>query len=159
MNNRLLRVCLRLAIVVGAASLAAAPLACKKPADAPLDTEPEKAKYDEDYVAALSAANRFCESWLHRDYSAARAMLTRRLVFEYPEQRLKDMIGGVGNPSHGAYEICEGRKLDDSRIAFKVRFFQVYVGQHENRVEAPLEQIVLIKEADNIWQVDEFPIP
>ncbi len=159
MYGTLLRVCLRVAIAAGIFSVAAVPLACKEPADGPQEAGPEKPVYDEDYAAALNAANLFCEHWLHGDYPVARLMLTRRLRYKYPEQQLRDLIGGVGNPLHVAYEVYDGRKLDAGRIAFKVRFFQVYVGQREKRMEAPLGQLVLIKEAENNWLVDEFPIP
>ena len=113
--------------VLAAAFLGAmlAPLACEQPAPGPDEMEPEKTKYDEDYIAALRTANQFCQAWLRGDYPTAKIMLTRRLIYEYPEQRLKDIIGGVSNPRHGAYEVFDGRKLDDNRIAFKVRVFQI----------------------------------
>lgn len=157
--EKTLRFCLRVAFVAGVLLAAIAPLACEKPASEPEEMESEKTKYDEDYIAALKAANLFCQHWLLGDYPVAKMMLTKRLRHEHSEQRLKDVLGGVGNPRHAAYEVYGGRKLDDTRITFKVRLFQVYIGQGEKRIEAPAERIVLIKESKNNWLVDEFPIP
>ena len=158
MSQTLLRFSLQVA-VAASCFMAAVPLAFHKSARIPKDAEAGKAKYDEDYAAALKAANLFCQHWMHGDYPVAKLMLTERIRYEYPEQRLRDIIGGVGNPRQLSYEIYDGRKLDDNRIAFRIRLFQVYIGQGDKRLESPLEQIVLIKKSNNNWLVDEFPIP
>ena len=118
----------------------------------------DKAKLDDDYVAALAVTNDFCRAWRDRDLPMGRTMLTRRMIAQYSDARLAGALVGGANPSHGAFEIFKGRRLGAQRYEFKIRLFLRYKGQLIDRIEAPVQRIVLVNAGDR-WLVDEFPIP
>jgi len=148
-----------------AAGLASIPMACQERSEVPGSpaTRPAKTVYDDDYIDALSAANKFCQAWRQADYAAGKKLLSRRLARAYSDKRLQDAIAGLSNPRHAAIEIFEGQKLPDGRFAFKIRLFHRYTGVIEDRIEAPVERIVMVRrpvpDRPARWLVDEFPIP
>ena len=135
-------------------------LACE---DSPPSRRPSAGKagagqYDDDYIGALAVADQFCHAWQTRNLRDGRALLSRRLMRQHSDARLADAIVGVQNPSHAGYEIFGGKRLSDGRIAFKVRLFQRHAGQHADRIEGPLEDLVMVREKESgKWRVDEFP--
>ena len=146
--------------VVALASAVSVP-GCKKTTQQPPPPAQEQTQtsYDLDYVAALAAANRFCQAWQAGNFSEGRKLLTRRLTRQHPDNRLRDAIAGPLNPRHSAYEVSDGKKLGPGRIEFQVRLFFGYGGDIEDRIETGLERMVLAREDDGRWRVDEFPIP
>ena len=144
------------AAVMGAAGCELPPPAA--PATQPA-SRPADATYDRDYVEALGVANFFCEAWRQKDVGFGRTLLSRRLIRRYPDRRINDAIGGPGGPRHGGFHIFGGRRLGGGRIEVKVRWFFLYDGQKGDRIESPLERLVLAKGDDGQWRVDEFPIP
>lgn len=113
--------------------------------------------YEQDYVDALAVADTFCWAWRHRDVGAARAMLSQRLRKATTEAVLTDAVMGAANQTHAAFEIGEGAKDTKERYAYRLRLFYTYSGAAENRVEAPLERIVVVREETGHWAVDAFP--
>jgi hypothetical protein len=113
--------------------------------------------YDQDYIDALAVANSFCWAWRHRDVAAARAMLSQRLRKLTTEANLADAVVGATNQAHGAFEVADGGLDAKERYAYRLRLFYTYAGAAENRVEAPLEKIVVIREESGHWAVDGFP--
>ena len=134
---------------------------CEKylPSEDEPQTQPASTVHDEDYIAALHQANRFCDAWLARDESAGRALLTRRFIRQHPDQRLRDGIAGLANPHHAAFELSDGRKTGKDRYVFDVRLFLQYSGMQSDRIEAPLEHIVVVRNDSGQWRIDEFPLP
>jgi len=118
----------------------------------------DQAKPDDDYVAALAVANDFCRAWRDCNLPMGRLMLTRRMIAQYSDTRLAAALVGGENPSHGAFEIFKGRRLGEQRYEFKIRLFHRYKGQLIDRIEAPVQRIVIVNAGDR-WLVDEFPIP
>jgi hypothetical protein len=112
----------------------------------------------DDYVGALAAANEFCHAWLTGSLQDARALMTRRLIRQHPDERIADAVVGVSNPLHVAYEIFQGRKLAPKGFAFNVRFFRKHFGQQGSHVEGPVERIVMVRDEKGRWLVDEFPL-
>ena len=160
------RTCLAVALIA-----ALTPLACEKMqreatsgesaeggAEAPGPRAAAEAP-DDDYVRALAVANRFCQAWRQRRYAAGKALLTRRLVRQHPEQRLRDLIAGPHNPRHAAFEVFGGRRLGPGRFEFSVRLFLRFVGESEQRIETLAERIVLVRDGSGTWRVDDFPAP
>ncbi|MHC4294321.1 MAG: hypothetical protein ACYSTL_01915 [Planctomycetota bacterium] len=121
--------------------------------------QPARAKYDDDYLAALAAADAFCDAWKNSDEFAGRALLSARMRRRYPDRQLRDAIVGSDNPAHGAYEISNGRRMRDGRYSFDVRLLYRYSGQRSERIEAPVAKIVISHEKTGEWYVDEFPVP
>lgn len=122
-------------------------------------TRPAKTQRDENYIAALSAVDDFCNAWKQRDEAAGRALLSRPMLLKYPDRQLRDAIVGMSNPQHAAFEIADGKKLSSGRYQFKVRLFFQYTGLHADRIESPLERIVVARDDKGVWRVDDFPIP
>jgi hypothetical protein len=145
------------------AAAVAAPLValgCDLAAPPPTDTQPADTQtptvYDEHYLGALAIADRFCEAWRAGDVSVGRMLLDRRLVRRYSDQQINDAIGDTPNPRHEAFEIFDGERIGDGRFAFQVRLFLRYTGQGAERIEAPVERLVVALGADGQWRVDDF---
>lgn len=129
------------------------------PPKSPPAAKPAEQPYDENYIAALAVADEFCRAWKNGDFAAGKTLMTRRLVRQHSDTRLSDAIAGTSSPRHAAFEISAGEHLPDGRIAFKLRLFLSYPGQFQDRLEAPLERMVLAAAQAGRWRVDEFPIP
>jgi len=146
----LLPLCLAAAAITGA---------CEQPEPPPPATQPTETRYDSQYASALAVADAFCHAWKSADLPTGRALLSRRFSRKHSDRVLRDMIVGGGNPRHSGYEIGGGRRVSNGRYAFDVRLFLSYSGQHSDRLEAPLVQIVITQDDAGNWWVDEFPVP
>jgi len=150
-------------------SLPVWPLGCKRPGvKKPRPTRPAKTRparaaprpvYDDDYAAALGAADMFCQAWKTRDLHGGQVLLSARMKAGATPEQIRNIIMGRANPSHAAYEIFGGRRLDDGRIAFSLRLFYRYAGRNYNRIEAPLQRIVIARDEAGQWKVDDLPVP
>ena len=110
-----------------------------------------------DYICALSAANEFLSAWRARHRDKGIASLSPRLLQTKGEQLWRDVVSGISNPHHEAYEICNGHRLPDGRFAFDVWFYEHYTGDvyyRGKRWEA--DKIVLVKVRPEKWKVDEI---
>jgi len=154
--NGLCRIVLML--TVAALLLTAAGCEQNRPPRPPTTTRPAKTQRGLEYAAALDTANDFCRAWRYGDYKTARAMMTRRFAGQYPDRRLRGAIGTGSGPQHLAAEVWDGKRLEEGRYEFHVRLFHYYGGQMENRLEAPVKKIILLKQ-NKRWLVDGFPIP
>ena len=125
---------------------------------APPAQEPQTFSDEDEYSRALGIANQFCEAWRTGDASFSRSLLTSRFVRRYPDATINGALADMGNPTHAAYELFDGRRLGDGRIAFKARFYYRYVGQQSDRMETSAGRLVLIGDAESQWKVDEFPM-
>jgi hypothetical protein len=118
---------------------------------------------DQDYVLALSTANRFLEAWQGRDVDGALAITSRRVKGCYPAERLATYLSGLSNPHHEAFEIAVDKRLPDGRYAFEVRLYEHYAGEKWREPKKKASRIVLVQaEADEWgrrekWLVDEVP--
>jgi len=146
------------------AALAVAAFVCcgcdelRKAAPAPAGRKPAAPAYDSDYVNALASANAFCQAWQRRDLAAGKALLSRRLRRALTDTLMADAIVGVSNPRHAAFELHDGQPAGRGQYAFRVRLFHAYAGMAEDRIEAPEERIVVAREDNGNWAVDEFPM-
>ncbi len=130
-----------------------------KPGSTPSpQTQPADRPLEEKHLYALAVANGFCEAWRTRDYPTARMMMSRRLVRKYPDKRLRDAVTGLPNPRHVAYQISGGQVLSSDRVAFELRLFLVFTGERDSKYEASTGRIVLVRDAEGRWLVDEFPL-
>ena len=144
-------------------------LDCKRPGvKKPRPTRPTKTRparadptpvYNDDYAAALGAADMFCQAWKTRDLYGGQAVLSARMKAGATPEHIRNIIMGRVNPSHAAYEIFGGSRLDDGRIAFSLRLLYRYAGRNYNRIEAPLKRIVIARDKAGQWKVDDFPVP
>jgi len=132
---------------------------CEAPVPEPPETQPAQTAYDEHYAGALAAANAFCQAWQGRQEADGRVLMSKRMLRRHTDRQLRDAIVGQPNPAHVGYEISNGRRLSDGRYAFDVRLFFRYAGSHADKLEAPMERIVIARGDDGKWRVDDFPVP
>ena len=148
-------------LFVVAASVAMTQSACDRSSQPPPAADGKARandKYNADYIAALAAANEFCRAWRRGDVGAGVGLLSRRVRRALPDARIRDAIAGVGNPRHAGFEISNGEHVGPGQVAFRVRLLYTYVGQSEDRTEAPLERIVLQRDESGRWLVERFPL-
>jgi hypothetical protein len=161
---------LRALPLIWACALALAPCGCKeflekhigstsKPASKPTPPTQERV---EDYVGALRAANEFCQAWQRGEYTTyTRNLMSQRMLKQHSEEKILNTIGGGLNPRHAAYELSEGRRLDDGRYAFKLKLYFWYAGGTSDRTETVPGEMILAREASDRsgqWKVDQFPM-
>ncbi len=111
----------------------------------------------EDYVLALSTANRFLCAWQMRGQEEGLALLSSRLKSKYSEDDLRFYISGISNPHHAAFEVGPGKCLPDGRYVFEVRFYQHYTSEKESFPRPEPMKIVLVQTGPEDWLVDELP--
>ena len=133
------------------------PAACDRPAAGPGSQRPAKT-YDDNYLAALAAANEFCQAWRERDVDTAKALLSPRIRRTFSNQHIADALSGTSNPHHAAYEISDGERGPRGTIVFRLRLFYRYTGRAQDRIEAPAASIVLYRDEGGNWLVDRFPL-
>ena len=119
--------------------------------------EDQKAK-EQAFLAALRTANAFCEAWRAGDFSTARRLMSERLIRRHSESRLQSSVAPPPGGEHVGYLLSSGKHLSDGRVAFQLQLFFVYAGRYDNRLERPVDRIVLVGGSDDPWKVDEFPI-
>ena len=134
-----------------------APPGCDRPVPKPQAKKPAT-KHDGEYIAALAAANEFCHAWRQGDAGAARSLLSPRIKRTFPDRRIRDVISGTPNSHHVAFEISTGSRAADGGITFHVRLFCRYTGQAEDRIEGPVQSIVMRPDGAGNWLVDRFPL-
>jgi hypothetical protein len=114
---------------------------------------------DQDYILALSTANRFLCAWQLRRQDEARSVLTRELINRYSSDELSSILSGLSNPHHQSFEVGSGRRLSGRRYAFEVILYEHYTGTKYHRERSKPSRIVLIKVGPEKWLVDRLPIP
>lgn len=67
-----------------------------------------------------------------------------------------DTICGMSNPHHQAFEVTNGKKLSDGRIAFDVQLYEHYSYQPDWGRVLPIRRIVLAKIEPETWHADDI---
>ena len=112
---------------------------------------------NQDYILALSGANRFLCAWQWRDQDAGLKLLSPTLRKKHSEYDLRMWISGVSNPHHQAFEIQSGRRLSVGRYLFPVRLYLHQTDQLEKQIVPRMSRIVMVKDGLEQWLVDELP--
>ena len=110
-------------------------------------------RVDQDYIAALAAANRFLSAWQSQDHETAILLLSDKLKQHTREDRL-DTFFSPGARTQQAYEISSGKKLSPGRYLFRVTLF------NSNRQKSPRprsSQLVVTRSGKNDWTIDKLP--
>lgn len=113
---------------------------------------PAPRSVDQDYIAALVAANRFLQAWQNQDHETAILLLTDRVKQHTKEERLEAFFTPAAH-SQQAYEITSGKKLGPGHYVFRVTLFSS--GQ-KSACPHP-SQLVIIRAGKNDWAVDRMP--
>ena len=98
-----------------------------------------------------------CQAWQQQDVDRAKTLLTDRLNRSLSAEVLNDVIVGPANQKHSAFEILPGKKIGEDRYEFEVRLFYRYSGTHGDKIETPLDKIIISREPSEVLRVDQFP--
>jgi hypothetical protein len=110
-----------------------------------------RASVDEEYVAALAAANHFLQAWQNQDRETAILLLTDNLKQHTREERLEAFFTPAAHTQE-AYEISSGKKLAPGRYAFTVRLFSSV-----DRTSRRTSHLVVTRTRRNDWAIDKLP--
>ena len=119
---------------------------------------PQRAASPAQYAAALAVADEFCQAWQKGSFPDAKALMDAGLLERHTQEKLAGAIASTTNPVHLAYEIFDGQLRADGKLAFGVRLFHRFTGQSGDRIEGPVEEIVLGQDSAGRWRVCEFPV-
>ena len=113
---------------------------------------------DQEYIFALSAANRFLSAWLYQDTTEGLALMSRSLRASYSTNELRTYLIGFSNPSHGAFEVGRGNRLRDGRFSFDVILYEVQWGKRiKSRRRRPNVSKIVMVQIGSVWLVDQLP--
>lgn len=110
---------------------------------------------DRDYVAALSAADRFLHAWQTDDEEAGILMLTDRLKQHSSEDVVRQFFSV--DPARASYEIGRGRKLSTGRYEFPVFLFQSSSQNGPRWMHPQSSALILVKTGKADWAIDKLP--
>ena len=113
---------------------------------------PKRAVIDQDYVAALAAANRFLQAWQNQDHETAILLLTDKLKQHTNEQALETFFVPAVHAQQ-AYEISSGKRLAPGRYIFTVILFNSSVKLLPHRPS----QLIVSRTGTNDWAIDKLP--
>ena len=106
---------------------------------------------DSDYLASLSAANRFLAAWQSNDQAAALTLMTNRAKQQATEEGLDKFFSGS---SARAFEITRRRALRQGRCQFSVALLQA---DGWGRTRRRFADLVVVNTGKNDWAVDKLP--
>ena len=112
----------------------------------------KRAAIDQDYIAALAAANRFLQAWQNQDHETAILLLTDTLKQHTNEQALETFFIPAAHAQQ-AYEISSGKKLAPGRYIFTVKLFNSAAKSLRQRPS----QLVVTRAGKNDWAIDKLP--
>ena len=110
---------------------------------------------DQDYVFALSTANRFLVAWQAGDTASGAALVSNNIRMKAPGF-LDDYLRNGQQMRHASFEISNGKKAADGRVEFEVRLYQYQPGQFWQGKRPKPGRIVLVNSGQD-WLVDELP--
>ena len=110
-------------------------------------------RVDQDYIAALAAANRFLSAWQNQDHETAILLLTDKVKQHTKEERLNAFFTPATRTEQ-AYEISSGKKLRQGCYIFRVTLFNS--GQPKS-AHPHSSQLVVIRSGKNDWAIDKIP--
>ena len=106
---------------------------------------------DSNYLAGLSAANRFLAAWQSNDQASALPLITNRAKQQTTEEGLDKLFSGS---SARAFEITRGRALRPGRYQFSIVLLQSDDSGHPRRRFA---ELIVVNTGKNDWAVDKLP--
>jgi hypothetical protein len=126
-----------------------------KKKNTPLPDPPHAATAtDNDYVAALSAADRFLQAWQTQDHEAGLLLLTDSAKHVTSEEQLEKMLS-PGTSTPRGYQIARGKKLSAGRYSFPMTLYEV-TGPHKP-LHIHNSQIIVVHTGKDDWAIDKLP--
>jgi len=105
-----------------------------------------------EYVAALSAADRFLQAWQSNDTENGVALLTSGAKNVATTDGIDRFFS---NPAPSAYEIGRGKLLKHGRYEFPVVL--VLGASNRSRIRRRFSTVVMVNTGSNDWAVDKLP--
>jgi hypothetical protein len=135
---RIIRLCLLLALIAGSQIFPT--------------TSHVRSVIDQDYIAALAAANRFLQAWQNQDHETAIILLSDKLKQHTREEALETFFTPADHAQQ-AYEISSGKKIAPGRYIFIVKLF------NSGSKAAPHKQsrLIVTRTGKNDWAIDKLP--
>ena len=84
-------------------------------------------------------------------------LLSTRLKNLYPKYDLQNAISGLSNPHHHAFEIFNGRRLENGVYEFQIFFYDHYTGEQVEFDKGKSEPLRITKGQDGKWYIDSLP--
>ena len=106
---------------------------------------------DSNYLAGLSAANRFLAAWQSNDQAAALPLITTRAKQQTTEEGVDKLFSGS---SARAFEITRGQALRQGRYEFSIVLLQA---DESGRTRRRFADIIVVNTGKNDWAVDKLP--
>jgi hypothetical protein len=110
---------------------------------------------DQDYIAALAAANRFLHAWQSLDQETGLLMLSDKLRQQTSEDRLEAFFTPASSAQE-AYEISRGKKLNHGRYSFPVALFATPEG-NRRWLRPRFSEIIVTRIGKSDWIIDKLP--
>ena len=110
-------------------------------------------RVDQDYIAALAAANLFLSAWQNQDHETSILLLTDKLKQHTKEERLDAFFTPAAHTQQ-AYEISSGKKLSPGRYLFRVILFNSGPQKSPRRHSS---QLIVTRSGKNDWAIDKIP--
>jgi hypothetical protein len=111
-----------------------------------------QAALNPEYVAALSAADRFLQAWQSNDTENGVALLTSGAKNVATTDGIDRFFS---NPAPSAYEIGRGKLVKQGRYEFPVVL--VLSASDRSRVRRRFSTVVMVNTGSNDWAVDKLP--
>jgi hypothetical protein len=112
---------------------------------------------DQDYIFALSAANRFLIDWEGGNVGDGMSLASNKLRAAHPNGFLEQYLRSDQNPKHASFEVSNGKKLPDGRVEFEVRLYEYQQGQFWQGKRPKPSRITLVRTSLESWLVDDIP--
>jgi hypothetical protein len=107
---------------------------------------------DDDYVSALTVANRFLQAWQNHDQETVVLLLTNAAKQRCSEDHLDNFLSSGSQ----AYEVGRGRKLPGGRYAFPITIFAP-LSSDARPARPRYTELIIAKTTKNDWAVDKLP--
>lgn len=107
---------------------------------------------DQDYIAALAAANRFLQAWQSQDHETVVLLLTDK-VKQHTKEEALDAFFAPSPRTQQAYEISSGKKLAPGRYVFAVTLFNSGAAKPAHR----FSRLIVTRAGKNDWAIDKLP--
>jgi hypothetical protein len=111
-----------------------------------------EAALNPEYVAALSAADRFLQAWQSNDTENGVALLTSGAKNVATTDGIDRFFA---NRAPSAYEIGRGKRLKHGRYEFPVVL--VLSAGNQSRVRRRISTLMMVNTGSNDWAVDKLP--
>jgi hypothetical protein len=103
---------------------------------------------------ALRAGDAFLNAYIQRDDEAGLPLLSSRLRNTTSEDDLRLAISGTSNPHHQAFEVFDGRRLNDTSFEFQVHLYDYVTDQQVELEKGKSKTLRIVRGENETWLID-----